>query len=184
MKHLPFSKRSIRSIILLTLCTVSCVSVSACEDPNKMFEGVWRSTTEAYDDLDGAMVGAPTLAIGHYGQDLTGLVYYKAALNASAYTETCQCALIEQSSTRQPIDFVERRINFTSLCHEYTQAEPEDSEVVSLDWTLTMGDEPELMDRTLVGTVRRSDGEKGEVTVQFKRVSLLVAEADKQCPPE
>ncbi|MDP6944367.1 MAG: hypothetical protein QF464_09485 [Myxococcota bacterium] len=55
---------------------------------------------------------------------------------------------------------------------------------MSLDWELTMGDESDPEERTLSGTVIRSDGAPGVVDVHFRRVSLDVEDADKQCPSD
>ena len=152
------------------------VCAAGCEDPNKMFEGVWETTFPAHDDLDGQLQGAPTLAIGHYGRDLTGLVYFHETLGASAFTLTCPCAIISQG-IGDTIDLDNRRVSFSTTCHDQT------SETVSLDWDLTMGDESDPEDRSLTGTVQRSDGGPDAVPVEFLRVSLEVEESDKQCPP-
>jgi len=151
-------------------------SALGCEDPNKMFEGVWETTLPEHDDLDGQLQGAPTLAIGHYGRDLPGLVYFHETLGASAFTLTCPCAVINQG-IGDTIDLDNRRVSFSTTCHDQT------SETVSLDWELLMGDESDPLDRTLAGTVQRSDGALGLVPVEFVRVSLEVEESDKQCPP-
>ena len=89
MKPRHSKSNSITFALRISWFLMMMFGVMACEDPNKMFEGVWVSTDDAYDELEGALVGAPTLALGHYGRDLTGLVYFHEALGSSSFEQGC-----------------------------------------------------------------------------------------------
>ncbi|MDP6944366.1 MAG: hypothetical protein QF464_09480 [Myxococcota bacterium] len=53
---------TLRALLALTMMACGCVA-GGCEDPNKLFEGVWETTDDAHDALGGQFVGAPTLVI-------------------------------------------------------------------------------------------------------------------------
>ena len=161
--------------LFLAACVVLC---TGCEDPNKMFEGVW-TTDESFDDLEGQFVGTPMLAIGHFGLDLTGLVYFQA--DPGKYTQACPCALINRE-LGPPVDFDARQISFVTSCLEAVDPDEGTSSFsdLSLAWDLTMGDEPDPEERTLSGEVRFG-GES--IPVHFERIRLDVPEERKQCPP-
>lgn len=157
------------------ICIV-LVGTSGCEDPNKMFEGVWKADGSLPD------LGEPVLAIGHFGLDLTGLVYFQPA--PGKYDSTCPCALIEQD-IGDTIDFDGREISFISSCLESFDPNTGTRTFsdLSFSWSLTMGEEePDPGARTLWGQVVKPESEPAQV--QFTRSSLSVSDKLKQCPPE
>jgi len=169
-----------RSAVYRSLFLAACVVLCAgCEDPNKMFEGVWTTTQPPHEALEGHFVGKPTLAIVHYGLDLTGLVYFQSG--AGEYRQTCPCALVEQD-IGDTIDFDGRQISFITSCLQ--TVDPDDGSAnfsnLSLRWHLTMGDEPDLDERTLSGEVRLGDASE---PVHFERIRRDVPDERKQCPP-
>jgi hypothetical protein len=165
--------------LALSALAFSLCQVTACEDPNKMFQGIW-TTNDAYADLDAHFVGTPMLAIGHYGLEMTGLVYFRAG--DGEFTSTCPCALIK-GDIGGAVDFDDGRVSFTTSCLE--AVDPETGAGVfsdaSVSWELDLGDEPDPDERTLTGLVSRA-GES--VQVQFERSLRDVPSEQRMCPPE
>lgn len=146
---------------------------AGCENPNEMFHGVWEST----DPILGApFEGAPTLALGHYGLEVTGVATFHEAVGRSQRIAACPCAFI----SHQGVDLDEGVVRFSTELELDTCGEGADT----LDWELELGTDPESGRRLLEGTVLPSDGSQPPSNARFERVSLYISESDRQCPPE
>ena len=169
-------------IITRLAIVVASVTLVGCEDPNKMFEGVWTTDTVFESELEGHLVGTPMLAIGHYGLEMTGLVYFRAS--DGQFTDSCPCALIK-GDIAGAVDFDDGRVSFTSACLETAGSgdagSVDFSQAQQVSWELTLGDEPDPDERTLTGTVSRAGQSE---SVVFKRSLREVPDAQRMCPPE
>lgn len=156
---------------LIALAAVVC----ACEDPNTIFHGKWVSQLAPYEAaLEGELDGAPIVAMGHYGQEVAGIVYFHVDQRGPLLEESCACAYIEH----QTLDLDARKVVFSTECAEGAAPDPR-----VLIWTLALEGSGFDEDRALHGTVRLGDGAPGQVDVSLLRQSAFVLEEDKQCPP-
>ncbi len=67
---------------------------SACTDASRMFTGRWEATAA----LDTTWLeGRPELVIGHFGPELTGVVFYRDAFGV-VEQPACPCAFVDEDS--------------------------------------------------------------------------------------
>lgn len=171
-----FGARPLRAALWLGALLLM-ITVSGCQDPNKMFEGVWVSEAEPHDALGGELMGAPVLAIGHFGRNVTGVTYFRKFAYGE-YTDHCSCAFIRQRAI-DVVDVKEATMAFTTTCEN---PEDETQSPVTLLWQLALSGES-VDEQRLTGTVRRADDQMTSEDVAFDRVSTIVEETQKQCPP-
>ncbi len=142
-----------------------------------MFEGVWVSEEAPFDALGGQLVGAPVLAVGHFGRNVTGVAYLRKFASGE-YTDSCSCAYIEQRDI-DVVDLERQTVAFTTTCED---PDPAGDPPETLVWQLTLSGD--LVDeQLLVGTVRRADQSSAHVDITLGRVSTSVEATQKQCPP-
>jgi hypothetical protein len=151
------------------LCLVVLLgSQGACENPNEVFSGRWGpvnetgSVDESTLDL-GADPVWPQLHLGHYGQEVAGIVTFH---NTSLVTDRaleCNCAFVEH----RHLNLDAQTLVFTTGCDEF-----------ALDWDLDITRDD--LDRVfLKGTVHGVDGNSG---LQELRLERLADEVDPHNP--
>ena len=154
-----------RALVFLTLALVAMITVG-CEDPNKIFGGTWRSWQLPNRTLYN---GSPVLMVGHYGQEVAGLIRFHRAPGASALDQECPCGYIERGVAN--VDTL--RVKFTTGCAGNPDAP-------KVDWSLYIFDDAD--ERFLKGEVMASDGQGDaeEVELKLDEDSPIRAE-DKEC---
>ena len=141
------------------------VGLMGCEDPNSMFSGRWASTSETKGDL---LEGVPELALGHFGLEVAGIVFYRIPGGALPVSD-CPCSYVEH----RWIDQDERRMEFSTSCGDVS---------TSLLWRLEIVDDADSDERHLVGKVTPADGSAGSADVKLLFETALLAPEDRQCP--
>lgn len=144
---------------------VALLGLMGCEDPNSMFSGRWVSTTETGDDL---LEGVPELALGHFGLEVAGIVFYHMPGGAILASD-CPCSYVEH----RWIDQDERRLEFSTTCGD---------EASALLWRLEIVDDSDRDERLLVGKITPADGSAGSAEVELRFETSLLAPEDRQCP--
>lgn len=152
------------------VAALALVCLAGCEDPNSVFEGHWVSNVEYSGTY---FNGRPELALGHYGQEVAGVVYFKTGQVGTGHVAGCPCGFVGRSS----LDLDARRVVFNTVCET-----PGDEPAEPLDWILEIVDDDGV--RVLDGTVQlTSTGEQVEqVTLQL--TTTTVSDSLKRCPPE
>ncbi len=165
--------RQAASLFLSGVLACGLLATTGCDNPNTMFHGTWVSTFPAYDGaLVGQLEGAPVLAMGHFGQEVAGVVYFRVDAAGPLLETDCECAFLEHQS----IDFDTRSVVFSTSCYHGELSAPE-----PLIWTLTLVGEGLDSERELSGTVRRL-GDSHEELVQLLQQADFVLDEDKACP--
>lgn len=141
---------------------LASVGVGAgCQDPNRMFTGVWEAVAPL-EDADW-IEGRPELAIGHFGTELTGVV--RLLDDNGLPTLDCRCAFIDH----QRIELAPRRFIATS--------EACDGAVWIWDLTLdTEGEVPELE-----GTVTAANRPDMPLSYRARRVDTFIPDERREC---
>jgi hypothetical protein len=149
--------------------TLTALAATACEDPNEVFTGRWEATEVA---SVGLYEGAPLLAIGHYGREVAGVVFFRSAPGGSENTDVCPCAYVDH----QRLNLSTREVVFrTDPCSATGSA--------ALDWHLAIVDDDETGERHLEGQVRWADGTPGEESVRLLQTETFVRDEDRICEP-
>jgi hypothetical protein len=164
----------------IVICVFPVLGLVGCEDPNKMFEGKWESTSQ-YDAFEGQLRGVPHLAIGHFGLEVTGVAFFYKALGGSAPETECPCVFIDQQEAHR-VDLANQELSFSTKCDAIELSE---TASITLDWHLRLISEDtleEVEERYLTGTVRRADGGEAEM-IKLIRTDVILEQADKECSP-
>lgn len=157
-------RRTMRVARLVPLA-VAALLAAACVDPSTLFTGRWVSE----EHHDGVVRGTPVLALGHYGLEVAGVVYYLVK-DGITYEAPCACAFVNHRSN----DPGEGTLAFETVCDD-----------VVASWRLALTSDPTTDETWLEGTVAPADGSTdGELTVRLRLEDTLVREEDKLCPPE
>jgi hypothetical protein len=153
------------------LCLVVLLgSQGACENPNEVFSGEWGpvNETESGDEssLDlGAGLVWPQLHLGHYGQEVAGIVTFHNTPLATAPALECPCAFVEHHR----LNLDAQTLVFTTRCDD-----------LALDWVLEITRDD--LDRVfLKGTVHGGDGSSGPQNVRLERLADEVDPHDPDC---
>lgn len=139
--------------------------LATCSNASHMFSGMW--TTEATLDAEW-FAGRPMLALGHFGPEITGVVWF---LDAESLPDTaCPCAFVDQ----QDVDLADRRfVATTTLCDGQTR----------LIWQLEYDDAG--ADPRLVGDVRlAADDTYPPLAVSFVLDDEFVPDERRECVTE
>ncbi|MGM0574805.1 MAG: hypothetical protein ACQEXJ_03620 [Myxococcota bacterium] len=147
----------------LAFACAAALGAGACDNPNEMFTGRW----EADQAHDGVITGAPIVAMGHYGREVAGVVYFDL-FPGGPPVEACPCAFID----RPEVDLDAREVEFDTTCPG----------AVPQRWQLTLEERGD--DLVLVGTVRPADGSPDEVSVELVNKARFVGDEDKECPTD
>ena len=168
----PTLVRARHALIAASLTLGVCFG-AGCQDPSTLFTGVW--TAEAFDS-EGLLPGVPRLAIGHYGPEATGVVYFHPAVGASERVALCPCAFLDARSANPDTGVLQLTTQVDpALCGAW-------SGPVALDWTFKLGSDPESGDVLLLAELRASDGSGAVSTVTLVRETTGVAQALRECP--
>ena len=153
------------------LCLVVLLgSQGACENPNEVFSGRWGpvnekgSVDESTLDL-GAGTVWPQLHLGHYGQEVAGIVTFH---NTSLVTDRaldCPCSFVEH----RHLNLDAQTLVFTTRCDEF-----------ALDWDLAITRD-DLGGTFLEGTVYGVDGTSELHTLRLERLADEVNPHDPKC---
>lgn len=133
-----------------------------CLDRSTMFEGLWISV----DDVElGWIDGQVELAIGHFGAELTGVVYFLESDGIQPDSD-CGCRFIDNKSTN---------LDAQTFVATITDC---DGEILGLMLALddSTGDETQLTG-TLLDTVTQTS-----VDVTFVQQDEFITDARKVCP--
>lgn len=127
-----------------------------------MFAGRWAST----DVLQSSWLsGRPELAVGHFGPEVTGVVYFANA--AGVVTEPCPCAFLDHLS----VDLDAERFRVTSelAC---------DGSV----WLWDLSIETDVNDDVfLVGSVETTDGTERSLPLRLELIDRFIPEERRDC---
>jgi hypothetical protein len=139
------------------------LGASGCQDPNRMFFGVW----EAEEALpEGSWLeGRPELSVGHFGTELTGVVRYLD--DNRLPTLACLCGFLEDQ--RVVLDD-ERFVATSELC---------DGPLLIWDLRLDSDSDPPRLE----GTVTRATQTDDPLEVSFVLLDTFVAEERRECEP-
>jgi hypothetical protein len=154
-------------------CLAVCTVLIGCEDPNEMFHGLWESTATS---SEAPYEGAPLIALGHYGLEVTGVAYFHQAIGQSKLVSDCPCAFV----VHQGVDLDEKVVRFSTSF----EAMPCEGDGTDLDWELVLGTDPLTEDKVFEGSVTSSDGSLAAFDVKLRRISRYISPAHRLCPPE
>lgn len=141
--------------------------IAGCSNPNEVFSGVWQPVEDGeYIVID----GVPTLALGHFGREVAGVVYFNVP-GGSLFRQPCACAFVDH--LRYNAD--ESTLEFESVC---------DGQPVAVLWNLELTDDPLTGETVLQADVRQADGLSVTDTITFRKVEDVVSDAQRACPPE
>lgn len=165
----------VQLVLRVLACALLCTALAlgGCDNPNTMFHGTWVSTVPPYEDaLQGQLEGAPVLAMGHFGQEVAGVLYFRVDAAGPLLAAECECAFVDHQS----IDLDARSVVFSTTCYHGELSPPE-----PLIWTLALQGGGFDADRVLSGTVRRLGDDKVEPVELLLQVDFVLDE-DKTCP--
>jgi len=138
--------------------------VGGCENPNEVFSGRWgppispESGTSSAIDLGEGLVW-PQLHLGHYGQEVAGVVTFHTTELVTSTTSSCSCAFVEH----RHLNLDAQTLVFTTHCSS-----------VGMDWDLAITRDVDGQ-AFLEGTVHRLDDPD---TAQPLRLERLVDSVD------
>lgn len=139
---------------------VALTSLSACEDPSRLFEGQWKADETV---TVGDFSGAPSLAIGHFATDLTGVAHLENAVGIP-FTP-CPCAFID--AERVFLDG-ERFLATSTLCDGTVWV-----------WDLTIDRDRDADALYLVGEL--SDDADNRTEIALRRLDAFVPDEERVC---
>ncbi|MCC6620657.1 MAG: hypothetical protein IT385_05355 [Deltaproteobacteria bacterium] len=145
-----------------TLGVLAACSLVACTDASRMFTGRWEATAP----VDQAWLdGRPELAIGHFGAELTGVVFYQDDYGVVEQAD-CPCAFIDQDRL--------------DLDREEVVFETEHCDQPILIWSLARFEDDDG-DLFLVGRVGPSGVTPVDITLSL--TDTFVPEDLRECEP-
>ncbi len=154
--------RSLCPLLLALALALSGALVGGCEDVSRMFAGRWGSTNVLQSEW---LSGRPELAVGHYGPEVTGVVYFANA--AGVVVGPCRCAFLDHQS----VDLAAERFRAT------TELDC-DGSVWLWDLAVEVDDNDDLF---LVGTVETTDGTSRSLPLRLELIDRFVPEDRKAC---
>jgi hypothetical protein len=149
-----------------------------CENPNEAFSGRWGPVVspESFEgsavDLDWGQVW-PQLHLGHYGQEVAGIVTFHKTELATDRASECPCAFVEHSS----LNLDSQTLVVTTRCPE-----------ASFDWDLAItrdeGDGIFLKGWLTIHDIDRNSkhtGKSDKHTIRLERLADEVNAHDPSC---
>ncbi len=158
-----FSSISIASSAAIPLVLLAV----ACSNPNDLFSGLWEPVS--YNATSTIIDGVPTLALGQYGREVAGVVYFKVP-GGSQFRQPCACAYVDH--LRYVGD--DATLDFETRCEGHS---------VATLWGLELLDSPATAEVTLIARFKRADAQSDLEEITFRRVQSFVDDAQTRCPP-
>ena len=150
------------------IAVVICGLGLGCSDPSDAFHGVWEPVSTPSETV--VVNGEPLLALGHYGREAAGVMYYRVP-GGSRFEQLCPCAFVEHLS----YNAADTTMKFETACGDATSRHL---------WNLELLEDPADGQRTIAATVSYANGEGGIDYVEFQRIDSEVPSRFKACPPE
>jgi hypothetical protein len=148
--------RSLRAVMGVGIA----LALSGCIDASSMFTGRWKYEGTAIDQS--WLQGAPVLAIGHFGEELTGVVRFEDNVGIDI-DPACPCAFLDHVSlSLSREEFVSTSVG----C---------DGTVLVWDLMLDTGGQEPVLEGTVTGA-----GES--VAVRLVQTGVFIRAAEKDCP--
>jgi len=160
--RLPHRATSRRAVARASVA-VLLLSLAACQDPSRMFTGRWEAMEVVTSDW--LPDGLPELAIGHFGPELTGVVWYLDENGLLGGGDGCPCSFIDH-----------RSVNLTTRVFTATTTHCSGDVWI---WRMErVDDEEELL---LVGTVSDPSHTGREEVITLRLVDRFIPEERKRC---
>lgn len=144
-----------------------CGLALGCSDPSDQFHGVWEATSLPADTV--VVNGEPLMALGHYGREVSGIVYYRIP-GGSRFDPACPCSYVEHLSYNAD----DSRMKFETGCEDASRRL----------WSLELMQDATDGQPVIAATVRYADGQGSSDYMEFQRVDREVPTRQKACPPE
>ena len=150
------------------LVLASCVLGLGCSDPRDAFHGVWEPASPLVES--DVVAGEPVVALGHYGREVAGVVYYRVT-GGSRFRQPCPCSFVDHLS----YDSEAAKMKFETACDTQSQRHL---------WSLELVEDPTDGQPIIAASVNRADGQGPTDYLELRRVDTDIPARYKACPPD